>query len=128
MNAVVPQGGGGGLLGSAFDFLTTPLIGDDTGIGIPGIPGFAEGGDFETGNPVAIVDLATGQPQAVAGEAGPEKIEVTPMRGRARHGKGNDRFGASRNQFQKPPQVKQSDVLRFLAQQTRRRVNVSLPG
>ncbi|MDE2104769.1 MAG: lytic transglycosylase domain-containing protein, partial [Patescibacteria group bacterium] len=44
--------------------------------------GFADGGRMMVGtpNPVGIVDLLTGNMKAVAGEAGPEQVKVTPMR------------------------------------------------
>lgn len=40
----------------------------------------ARGGQFSTNGPLAMVDMSTGRTEAIAGEAGPEKITVDPMR------------------------------------------------
>ena len=55
-----------------------------------------------TQNPVAIVDMATGQPRAVAGEAGPEQINVTPLNGSQGGGQG---FGGQSLQQQVSQQL-----------------------
>ncbi len=48
-----------------------------TGAGAPSL-GNPDNG-FATQNPIAMVDMYTGQTQAIAGEAGPERVDVTPM-------------------------------------------------
>lgn len=41
---------------------------------------YAKGGQMMTRGPVAMVDMSTGKTEAIAGEAGPERITVDPMK------------------------------------------------
>lgn len=47
--------------------------------GISSVPGLAGGGSMMTQEPILGVGMQTGNPLFVAGEAGPEQIDVTPM-------------------------------------------------
>ena len=47
--------------------------------GRTGVSMYAGGGQFATRGPLAMVDMQTGQTEAVAGESGPEAVSVQPL-------------------------------------------------
>lgn len=71
----------GALTGKPEPFLgEEDLYQADGGTNLAGAPGLEDPKNgFNTPNPVAIVDLATGQPKAIAGEDGAERIDVVPL-------------------------------------------------
>lgn len=48
-------------------------------VSVPGVPQYARGGAQMLDEPVMGIGMMSGQPQFIAGEAGPEKAEFTPM-------------------------------------------------
>ncbi len=95
-----------------------------------GVPQAAGGGSMMTQEPIVGVGAMSGQPQFVAGEAGPEAINITPTQGPNAPGTVQAPMGYNPQAAAMPaPRIPTTniDVLRALSSGISKRVSLTLP-